>query len=200
MLATAGNLSDLVEAGSFEDTLFYKISSLSLTVPALREVRGDILANAQHILDEHRSATNASAPFTLTPDAAAWLEAQDWPGNYGHLSRLLRAAAVDSRGPELDVPVLEAEIRASERELVHHEPAPLPIAEAATPAPPEEISVPVPVLTAVATAAPAPRLVAPVSSISPLAARSAFRPASSSYDFIQRLARSLAAAEASTAA
>ena len=200
VLATAANLADLVETGGFDETLFYKISSLSLSVPALREVRGDILANARQILAEYRAATNAPAPFDLTPAAAALLEAQDWPGNYGHLSRLLHATAGHSNGAAIDVPALEARVRASERELIHHEPGPAPTVEPAAIAAPAESSVPLPRSTAVATEISTPISPALPASPTPVAARSVFRPTSSSYNFIQRLARSLAAADVGTAA
>src|ERR1019366_2318705 len=75
---------------------YYKISWRSLTVPPLRELRDDLLPNATQLLAEHRITLNARAPFTLTTAAADWLQAQDWPGNYAQLSRILLTAAPPS--------------------------------------------------------------------------------------------------------
>jgi DNA-binding NtrC family response regulator len=179
VLAAAGNLSELADAGRFDETLYYKISSLSLTVPSLRELRADIPANAAQLLAEHRITLNAPAAFALTAEAARWLEAQSWPGNYAQLSRLLLAAARAAHDQTIDVETLEAHHRASEKNSVPAKsvPAALP----AMPAPPAKI-VEFPV-------APAPAL----------SARSVFRPATQAYDFGQRLAHSLAHAGAALA-
>lgn len=166
VLAAAANLSELADAGQFNDTLFYKISALSISVPPLRELRGDILANVRHILDQHAAATQAAAPFALTPAAAAWLEAQPWPGNYAQLARVL----VESARPgsaTIDVSALEA---------VHQRPELVRLAAAVEPPP-------TPVVPARRPAAP-------------LTAKGLFRPAFNGYSFNQRLTEALAGAEA----
>lgn len=177
ILAAAGNLSEFADDGRFNETLYYKISSLSLTVPALRELRDDILPNATQLLAEHRITLNARAPFTLTTAAADWLQAQDWPGNYAQLSRILLTAARHSRTAEIDVPALEAGLRHSEKVAA---PATAVAANATSP-------------VAAAAAATNGHAVggAPV-----LTARSVFRPTTKAYDFGQRLTVSLAAADA----
>ncbi len=171
ILAAAANLSELADSGRFDETLYYKISSLSLTVPALRELRADILANAAQLLAEHRIALNAPAAFTLTAEAARWLENQDWPGNYAQLSRLLLAAARASRDQNIDVETLAAHHRASEK----------------APAPAKAVTV-----LPVAPAQPVKIIELPATTTPALSARSVFRPATQAYDFGQRLASSLA--------
>lgn len=168
VLAAPVNFSELADDGRFNETLYYKISSLSLTVPPLRDLADDILSNAEVLLGEHRVALDAPAPFTLTPAAADWLKAQSWPGNYDQLSQALLAAAKASANAAIDVPALTAPPAARR-------------AQSANPVP--SISAPIPVK-------PAPSVAA-----SPAAAdTSVFRPASPYYDFAERLARSLASA------
>jgi DNA-binding NtrC family response regulator len=107
VLAADRHLSDLADAGSFDDTLFYKISSLSVEVPTLRALRGDILLHARHLIDHHAAAHRTAHAPALAPAAAAWLEEQAWPGNYAELSRTLQLAVASSKHPELSVPALE---------------------------------------------------------------------------------------------
>ena len=218
VLAAGANLQDLADAGQFNDTLYYKISSISLTLPPLRELAGDIMANVRQILDRHASATKATKPFALSAAAAAWLENQDWPGNYDQLSHTLRTAAA-RHVTEIDVPALEVALAGPEpartastaagvalnaparqtrspfaAKAPAAAPAPAPVVVAPAPAPiPSAAPAAAPVHTDVAAAAPAakPRPTAP------LTARGLFRPAANGYDFIQRLTQSLATADSS---
>ena len=166
-----------------------------------------VSGNAKRLLAEHRVTLDAAAPFELAPDAAAWLSAQTWPGNHAQLSSTLLAAVKATRGAALDATALEAAYRASvtttaapSRAKISASVAPIPVAA------------PVPVVASAPAAAPIPvaavvapkpassngRAAEPASAPAPNV-RSSFRPATASYDFAQRLAASLAAAEAVSA-
>jgi DNA-binding NtrC family response regulator len=106
VLAAGANLSDLADSGDFDETLYYKISAVTITVPPLRKLHQDILPNVRNLLDQYATEIRAASPFSLTTAAAAWLEAQTWPGNYDQLRRLVLLAC--EHGPEIDVPVLSA--------------------------------------------------------------------------------------------
>jgi DNA-binding NtrC family response regulator len=73
VLAATSELSERVDEGAFGETLFYKVSALTLTVPTLRDMRSDIVANAQHILARHREAGHVNTPLAIAPDAAEWM-------------------------------------------------------------------------------------------------------------------------------
>jgi len=183
VLAAAGNFSELADDGRFSDTLYYKISSLSLTVPPLRELREDLPANVDQLLSEHRIALNAAAPFKLADDAAEWILAQGWPGNYAQLSRTLLLAAKRCGGAEIDVAMLETALKAASVAA-----APAATGQSRSPivAKPAPASPP-------AVATPNPSAVPQTSSP---AARTTVRPTAAAYDFSQRLAAALAAADA----
>ena len=187
VLAAGANLSELADSGQFNDTLYYKISSLSINVPPLRELNGDLLANVRILLDGHAAEVKAAKPFVLTPAAASWIEAQPWPGNYGQLSRTVLAAC--RLGAQIEVAALEAE-------SVRHELAAAPAVARQTRSP---FASRPPFMKPAAAPIPAPAAsVAPFSTseprpAGPLTARGMFRPASNGYDFSQRLAQSLAA-------
>jgi two-component system NtrC family response regulator/two-component system nitrogen regulation response regulator GlnG len=199
VLAVAGDFAELADSGRFDETLYYKISSLSVTVPALREMRADILPNLRLMLDRHAAATKAAAPFALTPAAAAWIEAQPWPGNYSQLWRTLFAAC--KHGAQIDSPVLEAHLAPAEEPVVAapvrqtRSPfAPKPAAPAPAPVAAAALSTPAAVAPKPAGAAAPKREAA--AAPAPLTARGLFKPAASGYSFTQRLTQSLASADA----
>ncbi len=177
VLAATPRLAERVEDGSFGDVLFYKISSLSLTVPTLRAMRGDIVANALHLIEEHHTTVNADAPTQLAADAAVWLGEQTWPGNYAELAETLALALASGSGAELDLATLQA----AAEQVAAKRPAP------ATTTPPAPVAA---ANVNVVTAAPRP------AEPRAIATKSLFRPASSNYDFSKRLADSIAVAAA----
>ena len=183
VLAAAGNFSELADDGRFSDTLYYKISSLSLTVPALREMREDIPANVQQLLADHRIALNATAPLTLASDAVAWIQTQEWTGNYAQLSRTLLAAAKAAAGAAIHVSHLEAAYRPDTGTAGNRSAPRTPISLRPAPAVKSSTSA-----IEGTTTTPSPTT----------APQSVTRPATAAYDFSQRLAATLAAAEAVT--
>jgi DNA-binding NtrC family response regulator len=206
VLAATTELSERVDQGEFDETLYYKISSLSLSVPSLREMRGDIGGIADRILAQLAEAGKTAGSCTLAPEAAEWLEQQDWPGNYDELARTLTRAGEMSKDGVLTVEILNAAVtgaaatqRTAERLPV---PAALPVEEPEK----EETRPPFPLasdLAAEAAKAAAPTAPSiPLRASAPLRglnAKSMFRPASQSYSFTQRLADALANADACVA-
>lgn len=209
VLAAAAHLSDLADTGKFDETLFYKISSLTVDVPALRELSGDILLHTRQLLDQHAKAKEGTRSPSLSTDAALWLEAQEWSGNYHELSCLLQHAVAKLSGPELDVAALEVafETVAAEAQLARK---PVPVARSRPQFAVEQTQPPfamravspqaapvvaaltiAPPPSAIITATPAPAPSRPSS----LSVPSIFHPSYSAYDFSKRLKESLAAAE-----
>ena len=100
--ATHRDFRSLVEESRFRQDLYYRISTLELFVPPLRERREDILMLAENILD--RLARDlGQARLTITADAERVLCAYDWPGNIRELRNVLERALLRSHGTELDV-------------------------------------------------------------------------------------------------
>lgn len=84
--ATHRDLEAMVAEGAFREDLFYRLKGFVLRTPPLAERRKDIALLAALFL---RRAAPASR---LTPEAIAWLEAQDWPGNVRELRALVETA------------------------------------------------------------------------------------------------------------
>jgi DNA-binding NtrC family response regulator len=173
VLAATPALTDRLDDGTFGETLYYKISALSLTVPTLREIKGDIAANARQILAMSTESGSDAATLTFSADALAWLEAQPWPGNYDELARTIVMALPHAQAGQITPDALQA----AQNDVTHGASEPVAATTVAAPAP-------------VPVAAPAPA--AP--------AHSLFRPASATYNFSDRLTQLLGTADANRAA
>lgn len=98
--ATNKDLRKEVAAGRFREDLFYRLSVVPITLPTLRERKGDIPILADHFLQ--RIAEESDRDVTsLSPDALSILVEYPWPGNVRELQNILQFAAIKSRGMEI---------------------------------------------------------------------------------------------------
>src|SRR5438067_482219 len=100
--ATHRDFRALVEESKFRQDLYYRISTLELFVPPLRERRDDIPLLAANIL-EGLARDLGQARLTISCEAERVLCNYDWPGNIRELRNVLERALLRSHGPELDV-------------------------------------------------------------------------------------------------
>lgn len=86
--ATNRNLSEAVRQGAFREDLYYRLSVLTITVPALRERPEDIPLLAEHFLrNDARALRKETQGFTS--EALAALRAYPWPGNARELENVV---------------------------------------------------------------------------------------------------------------
>jgi len=108
--ATNRDLAAEVQAGRFREDLFYRLNVIHIRVPPLRERREDILPLAEQFLvraaEEHERK-----PWTLLKEAAARLQAYDYPGNVRELENLILRATALSEGDELPAEVFPEAVR-----------------------------------------------------------------------------------------
>ena len=84
--ATHKDLEEEVRKGNFREDLFYRLKVISLTLPPLRERKGDIpLLVKQFLLLEKNS-------FELSDEALSLLMDYDWPGNIRQLKNCIEQA------------------------------------------------------------------------------------------------------------
>jgi DNA-binding NtrC family response regulator len=109
-VVAAGNadFSQIVREGKFREDLFYRLNVLALTLPALRERRGDILLLAHDFLEKHAALSEARSK-NISLAALNRLLSHSWPGNVRELQNVLMRAIVlsdhDSIEPsDLDLP------------------------------------------------------------------------------------------------
>jgi DNA-binding NtrC family response regulator len=87
--ATHRDLRSQVRAGRFREDLFYRLCVVPVTVPPLRQRRGDVRALAETFLAR---AAPRGLPLRWAPEALAKLEGYDWPGNVRQLRNVVQRA------------------------------------------------------------------------------------------------------------
>jgi len=120
--AARGGLQEKVRRGEFREDLFYRLQSLVLTLPPLRE-RKDKAALIRHVFAQESAATPS---VTLGDDLADALRAYAWPGNIRQLRNVLRGMIAMRSGDRLDGGCLPADYGVGEPEPVTAEECELP--------------------------------------------------------------------------
>lgn len=87
--ATSRDLPAMVTEGRFREDLYYRINTVPITLPALRERREDIASFARMFLEQSETAAGKSG-IEFAPAAIAALEAYFFPGNVRELENLVK--------------------------------------------------------------------------------------------------------------
>ena len=95
------DLEAMVQGKKFRDDLYYRISTLTLRIPPLRERPEDILVLAQNIL-RGVCARMGQPMVVLSSSAEVSLRKYPWPGNIRELSNVLERAMILLKGDLLD--------------------------------------------------------------------------------------------------
>jgi DNA-binding NtrC family response regulator len=106
--ATSRNLRHLAEEGRFLDALFYRLHVVPITLPPLRQRRGDIPLLVEHFLD--KLAALYQRRCRLAPEVLARLAAHDYPGNVRELENLVHRLVALATGPTIDLADLPPEL------------------------------------------------------------------------------------------
>jgi len=97
LAATNRDLRAMVNAGTFREDLYFRLSVIHVELPPLRERRDDIAELAQHFLRE--VAGRRGLPLSLGQDAITGLMTHTFPGNVRELRNVVERAASLSSGP-----------------------------------------------------------------------------------------------------
>src|SRR6185312_11960159 len=97
--ATNKDLEAEVKAGRFREDLFYRLSVVTLHLPALRERRTDIPLLAENFL--RRAVPEGERSVRLSEEALACLVAYDWAGNVRELQSAIEHAVLHARDGEI---------------------------------------------------------------------------------------------------
>ncbi len=98
--ATNEDLEARVAAGTFREDLYYRINTIPLAIPPLRERHGDVPLLAEHFL-ESVCAREGMPRKRLSPQALERLEAHSWRGNVRELAHAIELAVLFSEGGEI---------------------------------------------------------------------------------------------------
>jgi len=94
--ATNQDIQELVTQGLFREDLLYRINTVTLRVPPLRERKEDIPVLAEHFLYSIRVA--GSPIRSLSSDAVESLVSYHWPGNIRELRNVVERLVMMSSG------------------------------------------------------------------------------------------------------
>ena len=93
---------DAVKEGRLRQELYFRINTVTITLPPLRERTGDIPLLARHYLQRF-TAKHGRAVETLSPETYRRFLAHPWPGNVRELEHAIERAVLVARGPEIGV-------------------------------------------------------------------------------------------------
>lgn len=108
--ATNKSLAKQVAKGDFREDLYYRLKTITLTMPPLRERKEDVLVLAQRFLEDC-SRENGKPFRELTSEALQALVAYDWPGNVRELRSAIEHGVVMCNGNKITLRHLPQEVR-----------------------------------------------------------------------------------------
>jgi DNA-binding NtrC family response regulator len=104
--ATNRDLAEAMKSGDFRQDLYYRINTITVQLPPLRERPEDIALLARHFLE----ANAAYGAHRLSPAALAALDAYAWPGNVRELQHAIERAVILARSEEIQPSDLPPEV------------------------------------------------------------------------------------------
>jgi two-component system response regulator HydG len=104
--ATNRDLAEAMRRGEFRQDLYYRINTITIQLPPLRERPDDVPLLARHFVETHV----AYGAKRLSAGALAAIEAYSWPGNVRELLHAIERAAILSKGEEIQAADLPPEI------------------------------------------------------------------------------------------
>ncbi len=118
--ATNKNMYQAVAEKNFREDLFYRLRSVELQIPPLRERGKDILLLAENFVHEFEQKHKIVFEG-FSPDAAEMLIRYPWPGNVRELRNLIESLLVLEKGKYITPEILEKHLvqRNRYKSLVH---------------------------------------------------------------------------------
>jgi len=98
--ATNRNPDEMVEAGTFREDLLYRINTIHIEIPPLRERKEDIQAIANYFLNIYCNKYRKSCSH-ISESGLAKLTSYKWPGNVRELQHAIEKAVILSDKNEL---------------------------------------------------------------------------------------------------
>ena len=97
LAATNADLTEIVANGEFREDLLYRLNTVEIRLPPLRERTEDIVTLAQHFLERHR-ARYRNAVKGFADNAMRALLGHSWPGNVRELEHSVERAVLMAQG------------------------------------------------------------------------------------------------------
>lgn len=98
--ASNADFDALIEQGEFRTDLYFRINTIELEIPPLRERKDDILHLANYFITRHCKKYQMAIP-NLSESAKTALLEYHWPGNIRELSHFMARAVLMNEGEDL---------------------------------------------------------------------------------------------------
>ncbi|GBC61177.1 Fis family transcriptional regulator [Desulfonema ishimotonii] len=106
LAATNRNLAQRVRENRFREDLWFRLNVFPISIPPLRNRKGDIPALAEYFAVRKAREMNMETSPRFSKEAFGELALYDWPGNIRELQNVIERAVIVSRGRQLSFPNL----------------------------------------------------------------------------------------------
>jgi formate hydrogenlyase transcriptional activator len=102
--ATNRNLADMVKRNEFRSDLYYRLNVFPISLPPLRERRGDIPALVEHFVEIYARRMDKQIG-RIAPETMSALISYQWPGNIRELQNFIERSVILTSGNVLHPPL-----------------------------------------------------------------------------------------------
>jgi len=99
--ATNQDLREMIARKRFREDLYYRINTIEITSPPLRERGEDVVDLALHFLDKY-GAKHLKPGLAFSPEALEVIRNHPWPGNVRQLQHCMERAVLMTEGKKID--------------------------------------------------------------------------------------------------
>lgn len=100
------DLLKMIEEGKFKNDLYYRLSTLEINIPPLRQRPEDIAALTQALLYKYSKRHNKSV-YSLSPEVLSVLSQMDFPGNVRQLGNIVERMVILCEHNTVDLETLK---------------------------------------------------------------------------------------------
>lgn len=100
--ATNKNIEEMVMNNLFRQDLLYRLKTIHLSVPPLREREGDVIKLAEYFLDRYRNKYD-KPKLSISYKFLKKLQSHSWPGNIRELEHSIERAVILSENNQLNI-------------------------------------------------------------------------------------------------
>ncbi len=98
--ATNKNIKEMIKNNKFREDLYYRLSTIPIYIPPLRERKDDILPITKKVLENVLSELGIDNKY-FSKEAEEMLLEYDWPGNVRELINVVKRAVILSENEEI---------------------------------------------------------------------------------------------------
>src|SRR5262245_26174618 len=111
--ATNKNLKEAIASNTFREDLYYRLNTVSIEMPSLRERKEDVLPLANYFVNKYGEEIKKQI-VGFSPQAAKYLTRHNWPGNIRELQNTIERAVLMAESNVIGVDDLSVNSASSE--------------------------------------------------------------------------------------